>query len=1090
MTLKSKSNLQLLGIDIDLEEYFTENEIRRGAGYAATGNVLSITPLTPIVAGHILVKAKVQGSRNRPYEQRIEITEDLVDGDCSCPMDYNCKHVMAVLFALKQHLEQQLPRINLDEALTFPANNWIHQLRSIADKSQKPSANEVVLYTLSVPNNHLKNHLHIITQSAKKLKKGGLGKPVNFYPSSENKRERIDINDLEIFTALEFYKNSVHSIQHNYYINGESGQEILKRIIATGRCYWETTTSPPLAAGPEIAVKLEWIVAADGTQSLACKNEQGMSVQSLPLVPPYYVDKLNSQVGLLKTDLPDDITSHLLTAPNIPPSQVKQFVSQLTQNIHTEIKLPVPKTFNKVIKKEEVPKPQLNIHPETIKHDYFDNVNQNVIVADIAFGYGNHTISINDNSNSIIYADGDDLIQTPRDRQAESHFIDNLSNLGLDDRVRDGAIILADEHDLESTVYFGEEIAPELETYGWKVNYSHDDLLYDLLAVEDWYSDLDEESEFDWFGLDLGITVNGEKISLLPHLIKAIDHLDYDPESNKTFLQLGDKKAVLLPTERIQSIMSVITQFIDPRRVDSSGVLKLSRYQASLLTEIEKAFKHTQLRWIGGENLRKLGQKLSNFKRIKSARLPNNFKATLRPYQQQGVSWLQFLREYQLNGILADDMGLGKTIQTLAHILIEKHHKRLDKPCLIIAPTSVLANWKIEAEKFTPSLKVLTLRGSERKANFSNIPNSDIVVTTYPLIVRDKEQLLKYTYHMLILDEAQHIKNSQAKMTQIVQQFNANCRLCLTGTPLENHLGELWSLFNFLMPGLLGSRRDFGNQYRTPIEKHRDTKALKRLNKIIKPFILHRTKSEVVNDLPAKSEITQTIELTAKQRDLYESIRLAMNKKVREAIDKKGIERCQIVILDALLKLRQVCCDPRLVKLDAAKSVEKSAKLELLKEMVSEMVEEGRRILIFSQFTSMLKLIEEELTDSVIDYVKLTGSTKDRITPIKMFQDKQVPVFLISLKAGGTGINLTAADTVIHYDPWWNPAVEAQATDRAHRIGQTNPVFVYKLITQGTVEEKIIAMQDKKKSLIDALLAGKASNAKITRDDLNFLLGQ
>ncbi len=352
-----------------------------------------------------------------------------------------------------------------------------------------------------------------------------------------------------------------------------------------------------------------------------------------------------------------------------------------------------------------------------------------------------------------------------------------------------------------------------------------------------------------------------------------------------------------------------------------------------------------------------------------------NFTAALRPYQQEGLNWLQFLREYELNGILADDMGLGKTIQTLAHILIEKQRKRLEQPCLIVAPTSVVANWAIEAKRFTPTLRVLVLRGPERKMAFDLIPDHDIVLTTYPLIVRDKEALLNHAYHMVILDEAQYIKNAQAKMTQIVQQFRAKHRLCLTGTPLENHLGELWSLFHFLMPGLLGDSKSFKQFYRTPIEKNQDKMSLKRLITIVKPFILRRTKNEVVQDLPEKTEIIQKVELGGAQRDLYESIRLAMDKKVRAAIDNKGIERCQIIILDALLKLRQACCDPSLVKLKAAQKVKGSAKRDMLFEMLTEMVEEGRRILLFSQFTSMLSLIEAGLKKQGISYVTLALSS-------------------------------------------------------------------------------------------------------------------
>ncbi len=476
------------------------------------------------------------------------------------------------------------------------------------------------------------------------------------------------------------------------------------------------------------------------------------------------------------------------------------------------------------------------------------------------------------------------------------------------------------------------------------------------------------------------------------------------------------------------------------------------------------------------------------FKGVADVAPPAGLQTSLRAYQQQGLNWLQFLREYQLGGLLADDMGLGKTVQTLAHLLLEKESGRMDRPSLVIAPTSLMVNWRMEAQRFAPALRVLVLQGTERKQRFEDMAGHDVVLTTYPLLPRDQEILLAQEYHLLILDEAQVIKNPKAKASQIVRELRARHRLCLTGTPMENHLGELWSLLHFLMPGLLGDEKRFRRLFRTPIEKHGDEDRRASLQRRIAPFLLRRSKQEVAKELPPKTEIVRSVELGSAQRDLYESLRLAMHSKIQEEIGKKGMARSHIIILDALLKLRQVCCDPRLVKLDSARQVKSSAKLELLMDMLPELVEEGRRILLFSQFTSMLALIEAELDRLKLPYVKLTGDTKDRATPVQRFQAGEVPLFLISLKAGGTGLNLTAADTVIHYDPWWNPAVETQATDRAHRLGQDKPVFVYKLLTAGTVEEKILAMQTRKKALADSLFSADAkSGPALTLDDLNAL---
>ena len=436
----------------------------------------------------------------------------------------------------------------------------------------------------------------------------------------------------------------------------------------------------------------------------------------------------------------------------------------------------------------------------------------------------------------------------------------------------------------------------------------------------------------------------------------------------------------------------------------------------------------------------------------------------MREYQQQGLAWLQFLREYDLSGILADDMGLGKTVQTLAHLVVEKTAGRLGPagketaPALVVAPTSMMATWASEAARFAPGLKVMVSHGLTRHDRGEAFADFDVVLTTYALLARDEEKLLAQPWHLLILDEAQNIKNPKTKAATIACRLQARHRLCLTGTPMENHLGEIWSLFRFLMPGLLGDEKNFKREYRVPIEREGDLARQKFLARRLHPFMLRRTKDLVAHELPAKTLVTQRVEFDSAQADLYETVRAAMDKRVREEIAAKGLAKSHIVVLDALLKLRQICCDPRLLKSNSKGKVPPSAKL--------------------------LGLIEDELRKRDIDYAKLTGSTRDRKKPVEEFQSGKVKLFLISLKAGGTGLTLTAADTVIHYDPWWNPAAENQATDRAHRIGQLKPVFVYKLIAKGTLEERIVELQTKKGELAAGLLDGdsKAASALTSKD--------
>jgi len=406
----------------------------------------------------------------------------------------------------------------------------------------------------------------------------------------------------------------------------------------------------------------------------------------------------------------------------------------------------------------------------------------------------------------------------------------------------------------------------------------------------------------------------------------------------------------------------------------------------------------------------------------------------------------------------------------------------------VVAPTSLMGNWQAEAARFAPGLRVLLLHGKDRAERFDQMADADLVLTTYPLLGRDEVALRAQRFHLLILDESQYIKNHRARAAQVACLLDARHRLCLTGTPLQNHLGELWSQFHFLMPGLLGDDKSFRTRFRKPIEQGGDMRRQELLMRRVKPFMLRRTKDKVATELPPKTEVVVPVEFSAAQGDLYETVRVAMDRKVREEIGRKGLARSQIVILDALLKLRQVCCDPRLLRPNSAAG---SAKLDTLMDLLDTLLSEGRKVLVFSQFTSMLALIEAELKERAIDYALLTGDTLDRAAPVAAFQQGQVDVFLISLKAGGVGLNLTSADTVIHYDPWWNPASENQATDRAWRIGQQQPVFVYKLIARGTLEEKIQALQRRKGELADAVLDAEGGLAPaLGAEDLQAIFAQ
>jgi superfamily II DNA or RNA helicase len=613
--------------------------------------------------------------------------------------------------------------------------------------------------------------------------------------------------------------------------------------------------------------------------------------------------------------------------------------------------------------------------------------------------------------------------------------------------------------------------------------------------------------EGSWM-LSLGIDVDGETLDLVPLLadllrrdarwLVAAEIAVIDDDALVVLRAPGGRRieAPAAPLKRIVGAM--LDLLTDPRRKD--GPLRLSTWEAQRLealrlglsdTQAARAGAHGAWQLQGAAGLATLAQRLRAAGSPPAVAQPAGLGLTLRPYQLEGVAWLQYLREHHLAGILADDMGLGKTAQVLAHLLIEQQAGRLDRPALVVLPTSLIANWQAEAARIAPALRVLTLQGTARARDFARIAGHDLVFTTYPLLWRDVDALTAQPWHLLILDEAQMVKNAASRAATALRSLQARHRLCVTGTPLENHLGELWAHFDFLLPGFLGDARSFARVWRKPIETNGETLRAQLLAQRVRPFILRRRKQDVAAELPPKTEVIRRVQLQGQQRALYESVRVAADEQVRRVLKRKSFAGGQIAILDALLKLRQVCCDPHLVKGTKTPPTMERAKMALLCGMLPELVEEGRRVLVFSQFTEMLALVEAELAALGLPYLTLTGDTpvRARGAVVRRFQAREVPVLLLSLKAGGVGLNLTAADTVIHLDPWWNPAVEQQATDRAHRIGQDQPVFVYKLVVEGSIEERMLALQARKAALAEGVLGHDVAAApKFDADDLQGLL--
>ena len=590
------------------------------------------------------------------------------------------------------------------------------------------------------------------------------------------------------------------------------------------------------------------------------------------------------------------------------------------------------------------------------------------------------------------------------------------------------------------------------------------------------------------FSLDFGIEIDGTRLPLLPILMRLHERGGMAAArivGTDVVTSLDDGRILKLPADRVARMLAVIEDMIDSASRPQGDTILLDAAAAHTVLDLEDILT---TRWQDATIIAASVARFRAVGEIPQASVPPNFTATLRPYQQQGVNWLQHLRDNNLGGLLADDMGLGKTAQVIAHIAIEAHAGRLENPALVVVPTTLVPNWTAELTRFAPHLRVVVLHRLDRHERRRDLTGVHVVITTYTVLTRDIADMAALPWRMVVLDEAQAIKSANSKVTHAVCRLQAPHRVCLSGTPIENHLGELWSQFAFLMPGLLGNRKSFSRRFRTPIEKDGDPVRRRLLSTRIQPFILRRTKAAVATELPPKHTILRRITLAPDQRDLYETIRATMHAKVTEGIANKGVGQSRFLVLDALLKLRQVCCDPRLLRSGDLGGT--SSKLDDMLEMVSEMISEGRRILLFSQFTSMLDLIKPKLIDAGIAFVELRGDTADRAEPVRAFEAGEVALFLISLKAGGRGLNLTSADTVIHYDPWWNPAVEDQASDRAHRIGQTKSVFVYKLIAADTVEERIVELQERKAELATLALSDEGmSLPAIDAGDIDYLFG-
>jgi len=1103
----------------DVEELLDGPHLDGGIDCFHQGKVASVN----ILEGQNSIGSTVYGEDGKLYHQSIRLNIALkgyveaVIGRCSCSVGFNCEHVIAALLEAASRLSTETRSKNPDHLLA-PRNSSNHRTEAPATKRTRKE----VLYIFRVSEN---GTVRVDPLTARFGEDGTMLSTEKYRCNSSGydvSKKFLTTKDFFILLKLSEFSEGTWKRHYNW-PEGKPLVELIQRLLSTGRVRAGSVNGPILSWGPPRRFEFKWIPDSRGNQSAKTLDEGGEELSLLLFSPLLYIDVRSGLIGMAETDIPPSLAETLAASPPVPPEKSGIVAKNLATLGGDNV--PKPRIMEVTSRDDLIPRPVLTLSSVTTrvpKRMRMYGPLRKIKSPKIVYPCARIDIAYEGTEERMIPAMGDDIqILTEqgveiiiRDLDLEWEYVEGLEEIAEDYEgippgspdfkmgrvpkvVRESDIvfnpILKDIEQVHSSlVNFSVQAVPRLREEGWQVQ-----------IEKSWPFHLSEERVSfsakilpqgeDRFSLSLCLKAGDEELDLVPTILQVIK-----------ILPLKDSGTLEGCLEEMISPYSFYPQLKDGSRVRVEGAKILPFVQASVeissLTEFHKgdagrisefaqALEGSGVLWRGGKEILELGERLRALASTSGTEPPATMKGALRPYQKLGYGWLLALCDSGFGGVLADDMGLGKTVQALA-LLARRHLETgTDRPSLLVVPTSLVSNWVREAAHFVPELRVLSLRGPERKNRFREIPDHHLVITTYPLVTRDHGELLSREYDLAILDEAQAVKNPSTSVAKRIRGINARQRVALTGTPMENNLGELWSLYDWLIPGFLGDRKSFNRNYRTPIEKHGDTEKQRLLSARLKPFLLRRAKEDVARDLPVKTEIDEVIPLSESQRALYEIIRVAMDERIREAVRQKGIARSRITILDALLRLRQVCCDPALVKLAAAKKFTESSKRKRLSELLRELVAEGRKVLVFSQFVEMLRLIEKDVESMGWSYAMLHGQTKKRDEQIAKFQERDAQLFLISLRAGGVGLNLMAADTVILYDPWWNPAVERQAMDRAHRIGQENPVFVYRLIAEGSVEATIVEMQTRKKALADALFEGGGKGAlALTEEDLNALL--
>ncbi len=1092
-----------------------------------------------------MVSATVRGSARNHYFTSVVFDDDddfggLPASECTCPVGMACKHVAALLFALRASghdgtREPGKPRLLIEAegetrpGIAGPLAEWLDA--AAVDGLAARSEHEELCFTLEpvrlfkqgkrppkgMPALVVPERYALQVRAWRRWKHETTWRATHPWEFQQS-RGRLAPNAIRLLSRM------THAAGGDFTANrspsGPHGWSWLWEASVEGMLRWESPDGPTATVKPErFSGRLCWETLADGRQIIGIDTAGGAPGSFLIFAgdPPLHFAIESGELRLIDASSSPALTGRLLAMPPIALHEIPELAVRWPEV--GQGALPAPEIPASASLSGIAPRPVLRLLVDKLKAQDYDwgwrarSRTLQVEVARLEFDYEGHRVGAQNRTDEVIANGPDGIIRLVRDIAAEQSAADrlalsSLAPLALSDRYETRPQQGWDHGFLDDdpcqSPGFPEFIANEMQALreeGWLIEFAPK-WPYQLLEPDETPGfapniELTQQTAsntgagaIDWFDVELAARLeDGQRIDVLPALRRLLasgggDILDRD-DHYRIPLTLGGGKFTAVKLGAIRPLIETILRMALADR--SASKLRLDRHDFGMIHEI--AGSGTP--WATGERLRILAARL-NAPEDSDFAAPPSLNAQLRTYQATGCGWLAALHEAGMGGILADDMGLGKTLQAISHMLaIRQDSPSRRMPILVVAPTSVLPNWQAEIERFAPSLTCLLWHGTARHDQREDgLSGADLILTSYALLARDSALIGRLDYALVVLDEAHVLKNPKTAGYRAAATLRADQIVALTGTPVENRLTDLWALASLTNPGLLGSYEGFRKAYRIPIEKQDDAAARTALARRLRPFMLRRTKDAVARDLPAKTIVPERIELAAQQLRLYESQRLLMHKRVREEIDRIGLMRSQIIVLDAMLKLRQICCDPSLLPGGLGAGIA-SAKRERFREMVPELVEEGRRIIIFSQFTTMLDLLAGDLDLLGFSYEHLRGSTRDRARPIRRFQAGEVPIILVSLKAGGAGVNLTAADTVILFDPWWNPAVEAQAIDRAHRIGQSRPVFVYRLIANGTIEEKILALQERKQGLADMLWDENAKTGPtgLTDADVDFLLG-